>query len=695
MPGESALENPTEAPRKEPSMEREKPKTPEEVSLQRDEEEARRAIEQAAEKSGIELRPIAGAEPWLVKGSKELRKITSPDLRRMVALLDKTPDSLLALDRLEERYFQIQDLVARGKAEEEEATLFLDRITKRFEQIAEAAIEEEPEIEKILKHPETATPKEIVETVFAEIDKLEGKGTKEIKKFEQEYSEWTAIGRAIERIPPKTGKEDKELSAYLKQEYPKGVYLKEKLELLFEARRRLHNRKIEVMLANGDLIQLGATTPEVLKGLKIEVTDIRPMDWYVLFHMDEMFPESESPETTIDVAAAMKLWDEVGEAGEFLAETLMDAASDEEKKLTKKLQRAKRARKKAKLTKKEEKIKEKIPSFYNILNSDELLKDLRSRLVKHLGDTKAEELANDICQVTLRFDRWDKERKRIVGSKSQPRDVMHFEAKRRKEFYEKHGPAGPYDTVGCYWAEERQDEKKPKTKEDRERLKILKKNKGRAVFIYDLNQPAMGQIIGDFWETTNISVGKGTKKEPVGGKREWVDQYKRLSEVAKDRGWKEIDFLSLGEGVYAGYFTYSLAIAAAIVSDFNNRGWSPEKDGLTSVGFWEGKYRFINRITAFSPWFNQLSRSDKDQEWQETHLAKIRMVFARGILWDGSYLAQPEKGVFGFFTRRGSFSARQVNDIYRAIESSGYLPKEYLDHLKYEAREFNFVLRGG
>jgi len=65
------------------------------------------------------------------------------------------------------------------------------------------------------------------------------------------FSEYRAITQAIERIPSKLGNRHNELSTYFSREYPEGVYLKEKMKLFFEAITRLHNRKIEVLEAEG------------------------------------------------------------------------------------------------------------------------------------------------------------------------------------------------------------------------------------------------------------------------------------------------------------------------------------------------------------------------------------------------------------------------------------------------------------
>jgi len=604
-----------------------------------------------------EIKPIAGGAPWVVENPE---KIENPKLKRIIFALEKTPENLRTEQRLEQAFLKVEGLYIEGV---DEAEPILAEINTRLAELAKKKVEEEPEIERI-KEPTAAV-------ILREIGRLEEAATKENKTFEQLYSLHTAIQKAMERVPDKSGSEDTTiLSDYLKSEYPEGVYLKEKLKLVFEARRRLHNRKTEAIKSNGDLTQLGATTAEVpLKGLKIEVTDIRPVDWYVLVRQDELFAEEaksltpeETREVIIPVNKALELWRKVGEGGGKLPEELKKPGEREED----------------------------IPFFYNILNSDEKLKELRRRMVEKIGNKRAEQLAYDIFLVTLSFDLWDKERKRAIGWKAQPRDLFHFEERRRREFYLKHGPPGPYDTVGCYFAKEHQGEEKrgdpdydrpARTAEDKTRLDLLRKNRERALFVYSLKEPATGQIIGDFWESAWLKDERGRKK--------------RLIEFVKERGWRGIPFLQMAEGQYSGYFTYSLVIASSIVENINKRGWDPKKDGLISVEFWDRAFRLFNRIDAFCPWINRKD-AEKDQDWEflEKCLNKFRYIFARGILWDGSYLAQP---VVGKIWPRGRFSWEEAREIMRAIKSTGFLiPGSNEEKLLEQAyKEFNFQFHGG
>ncbi len=631
---------------------------PEEGNIEKTEGENMSTAEQGL-KEGLSEKPeIAGGALWVVEDPEIIEKIQNPQLKRAIKALEATPKSLQTEQRLEKAFSTIEQLyVIEGV---DEAEQFLAAINQRLERLTEEKIEEEPEIERI-KEPSLAV-------IFKEIGKLEDRAADENKTFELLYSQFTAIQRAIERVPEKSGSRHEELSRHLKSEYPEGVWTKEKLKLVFEARRRLHNRKNEVTKSNGDLIQLGATSPEVLKGLKIDLTDIRPIDWYVLVRQDELFAEEaksltpeETKEVIVPVDKALELWRKVGEGGGKPPEELKKPGEREED----------------------------IPSFYNILNSDERLKELRRRMVEKIGNKKAEQLAYDIFWVTLSFDLWDKERKKVIGWKSQPRDLIHFDERRRYEFYEKHGSPGPYDTVGCYFAKKHLGEEKKgdpdyerlaRITEDKIRLAVLSKNRKRALFIYSLKEPALGQIIGDFWQSAWLRDEEGKKKE--------------LIDFVKREGWKAVPFLKMAEGQYSGYFTYSLVIASSIVENINKRGWHPEKDGLTSVEFWDKAFRLFNRIDAFCPCINRgdTERSEENREILERSLNKFRYIFARGVLWDGSYLAQPK----GKLLSKGRFSWEEAREIMRAIKSTGFLiPGSNEEKLLEQAcKEFNFQFHG-
>lgn len=506
-------------------------------------------------------------------------------------------------------------------------------------------------------------PEEQIKTALRYLDRLEQRANANQLRFkEMEMGrDYTALLDAIETLPDRTGTKNEALSRHLQELYPDGVYMKEKLQLLAEARRRLSDRTVEVLKADGDLVQMGAggDKPPLESVVTISTTNIRPVDWYVLVHHDELFTDeargTNSKEIHIPVADAMKIWDEAGK--------LFDKS-----------------------------IAPGVPRFKDTLNSDEAAKRLQAHIASRVG-RKAEELARDIFTSTLSMELWDKDRTQIAG-KGDPRDLFHFDEKRRQDFYEKLGPAGPWFTVGTYFTKAHQGEpegtdhkgdddyeRNPRTDLQRKKLEILRQNRESAVFIYSLKDRARGQLIGDFWESVTAKMEDGKKHQ--------------LLQIARTRpdAWKGIPFLRLAEGTYSGYFSYPLVFANNIVGDLKKAGWNPEKDGLATPAFWEGKYRLLNRIEPFCPWFNTKDRGNPDDvEYTEHHLQKIRMKFAWGILWDGSYLAQAEsRGTIGKFLdiigRQGTFDIEDVRRMFNAMESSQFLSLEYLAHLKYEVEK--------
>lgn len=594
----------------------------------------------------------------------ELDAISDEKLKRMAQSLEDmhaTAPEMLTEEFLRNRYLRIEDWKVDGDVGVGEADQFQQKIVGRIRQIRgekEEAVVEAPRI----KTPEAEAG--WVDAIFKSLDSLESKGLEEGLKAEQDpmLAQQKIILDALRRVPEGAGQVHPELSRRLGRE----VRLREKLELLVEARRRLHNRRIEVAQAAGDLIQLGSSSPGVAKELKITITDLRPIDWYVLFHTDEMFPESTNPEVKLDLEAGMGIWMRVGEAYGELPDDLL---TDEERTVVQ---------------------KENIPSYKNSLNRDEKMRELRGRIARKVG-RKVEELAYGICSVSMLLEKWDKERVRIVGSKNQGRDLMFFDDKRREEYYSKLGPAGPHVTVGAYFAKQHQGEvapqgvkdpdyeEEPKSDEQRERLRVLRRNRDDAVFIYSINNVAMGLLVGDLWETVTA--------KPQGNKEKLID-------IARRSGWKNIPFFELGDGFYSGYFTYPLFMGQVILADLGKTGWDFKQDPLTNPGFWTERYRLINRLEAISPVFNTRDRKNPtDGRFIDKHLAKIRRKLVEGILWDGSHLAQAQRrDVLGIvFKRKGRFALSQVEEVLSAIESSGFLPRDEVSTLRERTRRYLYI----
>jgi hypothetical protein len=643
--------------------------------------------------------------PWLNRLAKLLSVANPPRL---------TPESLQRwLDQGDEKY-------VAGELPEEEWALVAGTIQKKMDELVAKKTEAEPEIRR-LERPKT--PEEAVNVFLREIFDLHERGLRENKQWEKAgefYSEYTTLQRWVEDIDPGWGKEfisygvNKRLADYLAAQFPEGIRLKEKLTLLLEAMKRLHNRQIEVERAGGSLEKLGVGKVEEATSVILQVpfTNIRPLDWYVLFHIDELFPESSSPEAKIDLQEAWNLWKGIGEnpydeAGNLRKITIGGWQS----KYTLK----------------------------DIFTSERVMAEVRATIAREIGKkvggliagSRAESLAHSIFTAGLTFDMWDRERWKMKGEgEEEARDLMWFDYKRLDRFSALR-PAGPWNTVGRFWADEGlyektlgEIEKRVKegkiTKEEGERRKkYVEENRGGALFLVKRNKPSRGTIIGDFWSSTVYL-----------DKREIPH---RLCDEKEDL--KKIPWLEPGkfeEEVYEGYFTYSLYFAAKIANYISQREWKP--DALREIKFWEGLADTTLRLAHFCPWLisRRTTRGGEDiitkaleearklgekervgkfrkliRELREIENGKIilkfRRILAEGIFWTGSYLARANPDapfVSGTFSKDdvygksllGVFKAEP--GILEVIEQSGFLDGGNLEILRRKVYEFNFHLKG-
>lgn len=601
-------------------------------------------VDRAVSRARQELRPNAGGAPWLYLHPSELDSINSPQLRRMVEVLESTPAPLLTEDVLRARYLRIQDWIIDGSVNPGDAQEYLVKISQRIEDAVGGVKIENPE-----------SPENHVMGILGALNTLERKANLEQKTFEDFAKEVAQIKEAIERIPKEVSERPEFYSPELSTPQKK-VYLKEKLELVFDSRRRLHDRKVEIVAAAGNLQRMGVGEQLPLaKGMAIAFTDISPTNWYVLVHHDELFSR-EVPgadrEINVPVADALALWQEVGENwGQVVTPG--------------------------------------VPTFdKTTINSDEAMKRLRDAIAGKVG-VKAEQIAYDLFTVSLTFDRWDKYREKLTGS-NDPRDLMHFEQKRREDFYEKPRAAGPEDTIGAYFSKLHQGEeglgvnennpdydKKPAGDLKREQLKTLENNSKRSVFKYSLNGTARGQIVGDLWEVADakMSPDSDAPRTP-------------LIEIIHDQryGWKKVPFQQLPDEFYKSYFGYYLSYADRIQKELVNVAWDP-KETLTPK-FWRDRDNSLSRLGIFSPYLISLPKNEKLLK-----TAEIKRVFALGVIWTYSDRVQPQKGLLGkiFSPRRGLLTWGDIQTIFRSIETSGFLPTNDLRRLRKEVAEYRFL----
>ena len=650
-------------------------------------------------------------------GTEGRQVISNPWLNRLAKLLSTasssrlTPESLQRwIDRGEERY-------VAGELPEEEWALVAGIIQEKMGELVAKKVEAEPEIER-LERPKS--PEEAVNVFLKELFDLHERGLRENKQWEKAgelYSEYTTLQRWVEDINPHWGEEfssckiNQDLASYLAAQFPEGIRLKEKLTLLLEAMKRLHNRQIEVERAEGSLEKLGVGKVEEAAPVILQVpfTNIRPLDWYVLFHIDELFPESSSSETKIDLQEAWTLWKGVGEnpydkVGNLRKITIGDWQSQY--------------------------------TLRDIFTSERVMAEVRAAISRAVGKkvgnllagSRAESLVHSILTVGLTFDMWDRGRWKEKGQ-GEARDLMWFDYKRLDRFGALR-PAGPWNTVGRFWADEDLHKKVPEEienlvkegrinkKEGERRKKYVRENREGTLFLVKRDKPPIGTIIGDFWSST---VFLDKRRIPH-----------RLRDIENPKNIPWLEPGKFEEEVYGGYFTYSLYFAARIVNYINQLEWKP--DVLKEVKFWESLTDATLRLAHFCPWivsrrttrggediiskalgevrrlkekgriekFRGLIKSLRDTENGQIIL-KFRRILAEGIFWTGSYLARANPDApfaSGTFSKSdvygksllGVFKAEP--GILEAIERCGFLDEKNMEKLRREVFKFNFHLKG-
>lgn len=701
------------------------------------------------------------------------------------------------------------ELYIKGDSKGYEWELLGGVIQDGIEEKERASKGEEPEIER-LRRPESAP--EAIGMFFDEIFDLHERGLREGKKWEvagELFSEYTTIQRWVKDLPSSIkGEEiqDKQLTNILRKEFPKGIFLKEKMELFLESMKRLHNRQIEVIKSEGGLEDLGVpmSGESAIPILKVPLTNIRPRDWHLLTHADGIFTESTSPENKFNIQMAWDKWQEVGKYPYALYEykikgrgglregitdqnlkelwglvkedvilkelaELIDGnnqervddfrrkASEDFDDFSHKGLESSRAKeiirmlfsnkylvkvaneisdrrdeisskknqpdfeKKLKLGIYEwdqvrwdlgtfKKIKEfqKKKDFDNafrlehFVSSERAMSILRESIVESLrgnginetAATRSESLAHALLTVDLAFYVWDRERWKDSG-KMDARDLMWFDWKRIKRFTaEDLRPAGPWDTVGCFFSDETLMNKGSK---DKTVDSYLKRNKERALFTVRPTTPSIGTLIGDFFNSKTYYPVKIRDGNIIGRER----NAKRLADAKTLNDIPWLDPIQFEEETYKGHFTYNLMFASAMEGNIKQLDWDPAK-GLKGKDFWAKMTDLTLRLGHFCPTLVNVPKAESERV--TGIVQRFRRILARGIFWTGSYLAQPNPG-FPFTS--GSFSK---NDVYGekllgffkgqpgildAIKTSGYLNEENFQRLEAEIYEFNFHLKGG
>jgi len=673
---------------------------------------------------------IEGRETEAGKGPSWLKvdpsKINDKELRKLVTAYGKTTVSMLDSEELRRMHHKIALL-------EEAPDNEMNDVLTAIEDYFDAHFTSEEYMTERIPTPETTEDwvRTTIEHTFALIDQ----GITEEKNFEEMFDEYQAIRRLIKRDCPEKeglsldqmgdGEEIKErnrkLSGYLKSECPEGIYLKERLELFLEAARRLHKRHREVVKADGSLA--GLKVIKVSEGFSAEIvtqlTELRPIDWYVLTHLDDLFPEGGTDrELRIEIERAWSVWQDVGSHPyEENPKYNPNSKKKEEK---------------------DEWIPKKIKingrelgdsTLVDYYRDESVVRKVRDEIGELVG-RRAEQLVHMFLTVGLTYDMWDRERWK-VQTVGEARDLMNFDRKRIGRLKNERTGEGPEWTVGLFWAEEEQDsgftlgglnfedeeDEKGIRKANPKLWKVirgvrerLKGNKKRALFLNSKKYPTIGGLAGDYWHTAFHEVDNEVQRETA--TKEKPDKRRKLyGEYGCPRDIPWLVLNSIEAKSYASYFGYSLAVAKGLRDLIMETEYKPEEQ-LMEVKFWRTVNDMTHRLNDYCPWM--LGRNyDSHRNWMDNAMRervrwqmtmKMRRLIAEGILFTGSYLASSKPGLI---LARGKWSREQVwgrkiflvagvhGGIMGAIEASGGLDDaNYAEFERVVGEEFNFETKG-
>lgn len=283
---------------------------------------------------------------WLVSDKKEILDIKKPKLQTHLRLLARRDDGMNTPDYLQEVHTNLEKMIIENEISLEEAAPWMLKIEGRHKFLVEKEDNKKsksaeqkievvlPEIErpsghigrldeKILKmKKEGASEMEWGKVVLEEIDFAETESDKERKKSSKDEKPeyWDAIEKAIQEIPNNLGSIDKksDLAKFLSKEHKNGLTFKDRLTILFTARKHLNDRFIEMSRAGGSLTKMGVSDEMPFEGISYKVQTISPEDFEMLFHSREFFPElaklpiTELRELLPDLDKASCKWLDVG-----------------------------------------------------------------------------------------------------------------------------------------------------------------------------------------------------------------------------------------------------------------------------------------------------------------------------------------------------------------------------------------------
>ncbi len=556
-------------------------------------------------------------------------------------------------------------------------------------------------IEENTQKPEDESVEGWTKFIFARIDEVETETT-DLRSPDAVDTMWKKIENSIKTIPNKTGDRyvptgtsEGEIRArqYFEATYHEGVFLKERLQTYYEARKSLHIRYLQIRAANGNLASMGLSSQE-LGHLNIgkDLQELRPVDEWSIIHADEMFtkdikttPNKERKELLPDVDAALSLWHEVGVAYDKLPDKLLTrpemdvvtrlAEKDKDGKI--KWPSSKDASKKVSpggITANQLQVYRAIPTYKSTLNSSSGPAIIRERIAQNLESHTAATLADRLFTCWLTFPSFDRDLENKQGD-HEAEDLMYFDAKRGIEFATRVKSKGPGWTVKRFFARPNQEEiiteekaqTNPELAHRKDELKFSRQQERRVILDDGLHR---GEFIGDFLQTTTIETF--FKDEPV---------KRKLSSFAIDRkgnpipgGWKKIPFFMLGENSHSGFFTGTIKTVKTIEDSLLTEA-KPEE--LVDRAWWINRKSLLNALRGTSPWFNSEWEALNDgtsletyNKYRDERLDKICATDAAGLFWFGSLDAQ--RGVEGA-RGKSKYTTPFMKKVKNAFDASRYV----------------------
>lgn len=578
--------------------------------------------------------------------SSELLKIGNWAKRSFVKLAPDAPEELVG------KNIKKEEAVVPPEPQQPEIKVVMPE--KEVDAGFESQLEEKV---KNLKN-ENANATQWAKVILEAVDFAEKESDKERKKSvgqEEKPEYWKAIEKAIQEIPSNLGSVDRNsaLAKFLAKEHKDGLSFKDRISLLFSARRHLNDRFVEMSRAGGSLTKMGVSDEMPFEGISYKVQPISPEDFHMLYHQRELFPELATLSTTElnellpDLDESSCKWLEVGIKNNSLSADLMLVEEREviEKILANKdivinyyndqlrqskIDEAERNKKVLEISKMsiesdwvsfelfmkplmDAKILNKddiliyayIPTFDNSLNNATTGAELRNRMANSLKSSKGEDLAFRILTNTLTFEMLDRGRTNVQGS-SDPRDIMWVERKRLFEMMKEREPGLDW-TVHRYFVTrpdpeeviKADDAMKSKKLEDRREKLAINAERGILVEKFDYFE---GEIVSDFFHNVmifapdDLKVGKSIR-------RNLATYVLNADNTVKKGGFKNMPFLEMGPDSYstAGYWGYTIAKAKQLASEISSITYKKADEELVDDGWWNKKRDLFARLEHISP----------------------------------------------------------------------------------------------